>query len=179
MQNFDQFSFSQANNVRLYLYNAYKKAMTTRHQILTQLELKEGQLEAVNSKLSELFDSLHKNEKKHDCQICNQKFKTKMKLNKHMRSAHKKRFNCNFCNKGFSSQWYVELHIEHVHKQSTKNDCKFCPQAFDSKDELRLHMKNAHKKDIKCKYCKKVIYTKLYMKDHIERVHKNAMKNDC
>ena len=64
LQNIDQFSFSQANNVRLYLYNAYKKAMTTRHQILTQLELKEGQLEAVNSKLSELFDSLHKNEKK-------------------------------------------------------------------------------------------------------------------
>lgn len=81
----------------------------------------------------------HQTEKKFSCNLCDQSYKHKNNLDRHVRITHynEKKYLCHFCDKRFSQHNVLKAHL-YVHIESPYV-CDLCHRSFHSKGHLRMH----------------------------------------
>ena len=129
-------------------------------------------------------DLVHNKSKKYNCQACNERLRTKEKLEIHVDLVHKKlkNYECDQCNKRFGLKANLERHIDLVHKKLRKHKCDKCKKRFGLNSHLRIHIDVVHNKikNYECDKCPKRFGTKSNLQAHTELIHdnlKNHVKN--
>ena len=90
------------------------------------------------------------------CQICKRTFSDKERLTRHdifMHSA--KTFQCDICEEKFSLKCKLEIHKGRKHLKSRNFPCEKCPKKFFCKTDVRTHNIEVHSnyKPYKCDLC--------------------------
>ena len=93
---------------------------------------------------------VHGNEK-HECQHCQLIFKTKARLDKHIKWVHEKT-PCELCGELVGN---LSRHMINVH-ENQKWPCPHCQSVFKSKDQLQKHNKRVHEKT-PCELCGELV----------------------
>lgn len=130
------------------------------------------------------------------CEICNEKFLTRDKRNKHI-DDHFKTYNCVDCGQSFIGDRQYGHHKQNrqcqpKHKDAIDNrtyECFECHQAsFFSMRSLRIHQNRNHfnklntKQKVKrchCEFCKKTFATVYILRAHIEEIHNTPKQHIC
>ena len=116
----------------------------------------------------------HTEERKHACQLCGAKYKTKMCLRSHIWAVHaefEEVVPCSFCGKTFPSKFKIQRHIARNH---TAIQCGQCEKMLENRMKLTQHMKVEHGKQVKkavaktsfCDLCGKTVGS-LSLKKHL------------
>ena len=91
----------------------------------------------------------HSKERKHACELCGAKYKTKMCLRSHFWAVHaelEEVVPCSFCGKTFSSKFKIQRHIARNH---TSIQCGQCEKMLENKWKLTNHMRSEHGMKVK------------------------------
>lgn len=115
------------------------------------------------------------------CHKCNQHFKRKDHLKRHIESVHqikgKVEFNCVFCSKKFNRRDNLQTHLK-THRQGVFI-CNFenCNKEFKSQNSLKYHKLKHGSPKIKCNYpgCKKRFFRMGELKRH-KKAKKSHLK---
>ena len=112
----------------------------------------------------------------YNCKHCKEVIKGKLRLSKHIITAHPDVSGelCDLCGKSFQTEVKLLRHVL-VHKSRERNlHCSFCPKKFFRKDILQVHEK-VHTNPIICKKCGKKFpeerYLESHMLLHMEKTH--------
>ena len=112
----------------------------------------------------------------YSCKHCKEVIKGKLRLSKHIITAHPDVSGelCDLCGKSFQTEVKLLRHVL-VHKSRERNlHCSFCPKKFFRKDILQVHEK-VHTNPIICKKCGKKFpeerYLESHMLLHMEKTH--------
>ena len=140
---------------------------------------------------------VHGNEK-HECPHCQLVFKTKPRLDKHVKWVHEKT-PCELCGELVGN---LSRHMINVHEDQ-KHQCPHCQAVFKSKDQLQKHNKRVHEKTpceqcgelvgnlsrhmasihsqekIPCPHCHLVFRSKDQLKKHIAWTHDKVQCEQC
>ena len=114
----------------------------------------------------------------YNCKHCKEVLKGKLKLSKHIVTAHPDASGelCDLCGKSFQTEIKLLRHIS-VHKSRERNlHCSFCPKKFFRKDILIVHEK-VHTNPVICKECGKKFPEERYLDNHMF-LHKEKT-HDC
>ena len=87
--------------------------------------------------------SIHKGNKRFQCNICDSKYTSKHGLLYHVTRVHDKidkNFQCNICGKTFTSPNGLQYHLKSVHEGKKSFSCETCPKSFTSKQGLNYHI---------------------------------------
>ncbi|KAL7027431.1 hypothetical protein ACKWTF_005440 [Chironomus riparius] len=108
-------------------------------------------------------------EKRFECDVCNQKFSQKITLITHL-SSHStvKRFECTECNLSFKQNSSLFKHRKQKHTNEVPT-CEQCNRTFVNKMTFEQHLKSKHNqesKDIACDNCKKKFASKSALAYH-------------
>ena len=110
------------------------------------------------------------------CKHCKEVIKGKLRLSKHIITAHPDVSGelCDLCGKSFQTEVKLLRHVL-VHKSRERNlHCSFCPKKFFRRDILMVHEK-VHTNPIICKKCGKKFpeerYLESHMLLHMEKTH--------
>ena len=104
----------------------------------------------------------------YNCKYCHEVLKGKLKLSKHIITAHPDATGelCDLCGKSFKTEIKLLRHIS-IHKSRERNlHRSFCPKKFFRKDILSVHEK-VHTIPIICKECGKKFPEERYLENHI------------
>ena len=104
----------------------------------------------------------------YSCKHCKQVIRGKLKLSKHIISAHPDVAGelCDLCGKSFQTEVKLLRHIS-VHKSRERNlHCSFCPKKFFRKDILMVHEK-VHTDPVICIKCGKSFPEQRYLDSHM------------
>ena len=88
--------------------------------------------------------------RKHQCGICEAKFATKNKLERHHNMVHESNrpFECPVCKKCYAKRHLLNDHMKFTHKQKLKEQKKFacilCGNSFERANVLHQHLRNRH-----------------------------------
>ena len=120
---------------------------------------------------------IHINERKFQCKICQNNFKSIRALNQHIKS-HNKKFGCQKCSKMFPTRGHLNQHIKYTHENPRSFKCEICGKKFNEKrtwqSHQRIHDKN-RPKPYKCQRCDYASDRKGHFKIH-EKTHENQDK---
>ena len=124
------------------------------------------------------------------CQQCDNTFKTKQGLEKHVSTKHNKErnYNCEQCMKSFGQKCSLLRHIAIIHNRTRKHKFHICQKTFSIKSNMKIHINLRHKgeklsinaqgmykcenfKGTECPQCKKTFKTISYLSSHIDNVH--------
>ncbi|XP_039289221.1 zinc finger protein 184 [Nilaparvata lugens] len=124
---------------------------------------------------------LDKHIKKHDnpfkCTECGKMYTTKLGLTRHL-DIHEKKFACDICGKSYSRADYLPIH-KAAHAKKVFFSCKSCPKKFLYKSQLKSHEKmHTGVKDFICEICDKGFSRNDKLKEHMLR-HYNIRRYDC
>jgi hypothetical protein len=91
----------------------------------------------------------HREERPHECNQCEKKYKTAANLLTHIKSSHTKPYHCNLCNKNLSSNYSLKNHIK-LHAEQREFECDQCAKKFITKDSLKTHKEKTHLMRTRC-----------------------------
>ena len=132
------------------------------------------------------------------CEICENIFETKFKLQTHYNYHHKsskKVIHCNICTKPFLARNSLSHHmkifhgrkptlkrnIQTIHEGCEDFKCDSCDKSFCNAKYLKTHIQTIHEghKDHKCESCDKSFTEVGSLKKHIYIIHKGHKDYKC
>ncbi|XP_021343987.1 zinc finger protein 91-like [Mizuhopecten yessoensis] len=109
------------------------------------------------------------------CEICDQSFKTKVVLQRHIRTYHTTE-SCDICGLQIHLQLMGNHKLAHEHENKSRDFiCSICEDSFKTADSFRTHLE-IHKNDDRpytCEVCGKTYITVRNLKEHA-RLHKDC-----
>ncbi|XP_063630677.1 zinc finger protein 93-like [Cydia splendana] len=107
------------------------------------------------------------------CDICGQRFYSKVGLRGHIYQFHTESYVCEYCDQEFKgSTNYYENHKKQCALTKRDFKCNECPASFDSFKFLTNHNKRRHIQEIyPCNLCTKTFLTDGKLKEHTVKVH--------
>ena len=118
------------------------------------------------------------------CSYCNAKFKSKSRMNSHIKARHVGvKYFCDYCDFQTSYEKSLPKHVKSVHEMTKvketkhkvlrkKGECKECPVCSKYVYSLKEHML-VHKEGSKiCKYCDSKFKQGGSLKRHVVQIHK-------
>jgi len=128
--------------------------------------------------------------KKFTCDLCPEKFSSKISLHYHKKSMHEKHLHfCNVdnCKEYFTYPLAAKNHRKKMHPDVTKHICHYfeCPAQFNSAPDLQSHTQQVHTKKThtlkeritcyKCHLCHNEFRRKQHLVDHIYVKHQGNL----
>ncbi|XP_075210659.1 uncharacterized protein LOC142318013 [Lycorma delicatula] len=117
--------------------------------------------------------------KKLVCEFCNERFRCKCYLKRHVNChAKEKENNSNSCQKSLILENKLKTQLI-THKEEKNYVCNFCQKSFNHKSSLKLHL-NIHTKDKNyiCNFCQKSFNHKDSLKIHLN-IHTKEKNYIC
>lgn len=115
-----------------------------------------------------------KNDKRHHCHVCSEKFKDTADRNQHCQEVHGLKamvnYQCNSCPKNFKRSSGLSAHVRQCHLMERTHDCKFCDMSFWSICELKNHMvkHTGGDESFVCDKCNKAYSRKKVLRQHMK-----------
>ena len=123
---------------------------------------------------------LHDGIKSSQCDLCDSRYTSEMRLKQHKRLAHRDRVHdkiCHICSKACGPNWILKQHIQMVHG-SKDQKCQHCDKCFGNKSDLTRHMLQ-HDKKFKCNICDIKFARKDVLDLHMKRKHCEVKPFKC
>ncbi|XP_029172058.1 zinc finger protein 600-like [Nylanderia fulva] len=106
------------------------------------------------------------------CHICTRRFKTNVRLEKHLRRHNKDRvYLCDKCAKTFTTNKYLQMHMREMHGNNTRYPCEICNKTFSRKESLNSHMLTHTDYKAICPECNKTFKYRATMLRHYKNAH--------
>lgn len=124
-------------------------------------------------------------EKRYQCGICKQVWKTEALLKTHLKEDHKlQSFACDKCSKAFSSYSNLSRHksISHTYSNKVSRNfmCNVCGKCFTANDSLRVHMFiHTGERPYRCSMCDATYVQSGHLNRHIKVVHEGKLNYQC
>ncbi|XP_059047569.1 zinc finger protein 883-like [Achroia grisella] len=115
------------------------------------------------------------------CPECGKVFARKIRMTNHYRSVHMNntKHRCDICNKTFCSAYSARTHRQYVHEKipMPKNKmCDICGRGFSTNRILTNHRRtHTGERPYKCTYCPATFAQRTAMKTHEKTQHKNLV----
>ena len=90
-----------------------------------------------NKKLTAHFQ-YHKDDEILECNLCQKKYTSKLKMRDHIRKVHGGKKNCPQCPyEGLPAN--LKRHMDDVHEEKSKNSCVYCGKTIKQLSYLKIH----------------------------------------
>ena len=117
------------------------------------------------------------NSELHDCEHCEQQFKSNYALVRHVQNKHKGiSFSCTICLKSFTLKQTLSMHMKKC-KPIEYTKCTVCLKDVDDK-KIEKHMKT-HDDTQRCEECDTIYASKKAFADHNASVHRQKIDRYC
>ncbi|KAG7295375.1 hypothetical protein JYU34_022424 [Plutella xylostella] len=107
------------------------------------------------------------------CEVCAQKFYSKVKHDYHMKHYHKSKFVCSYCDEELENPTSLALHTEMCKQEQRKYRCKECPASFDVSEKLLSH-RSKHVLKVSCALCSKRVKNEHFLQRHMYYAHQQS-----
>ena len=122
-------------------------------------------------------------EKTLKCSECSKTFRTKYKMNHHLKIVHEgqRPHKCDICGKSSGTIGNLQKHMNSVHKVERPFKCPECSQTFTQRYHMNVHVSSVHEKTYPfiCSKCVKRYTSKTLLMDHIAIVHEGKQPYNC
>merc|ERR1711874_410572 len=83
-----------------------------------------------------------------------------------------KPFKCNYCEDSFRRKDYLKKHVDGIHEKSKPSKCSDCEGSFSRKEDLKRHVNRVHLKikalkKASCTKCKASFEQKSHLDNHM------------
>ena len=114
---------------------------------------------------------VHKNERKHKCDLCSSSFNTRYGLKTHVqRHNGEKNYACTLCSYKGVKLGDLQSHLKRMHKQQLPFCCEFCSKSYQNLSALMTHTGKVHINEEKfsCDSCENKFQDVFELKQHLE-----------
>lgn len=111
-------------------------------------------------------ERIHTGEKPLQCLHCNQTFRDKFGLGRHVKTKHTKEISCDQCGKAFEHRQGLIRHMSKQHGSEVGVKCEECKEVFVSENSLETHRKGGCYRHV-CTSCGKMFKQKCNLTSHM------------